>query len=69
MIKLLLSESIVKVELEYECLTVTALILAVTQQNVPVVSLLLQAKADPYHNPTLRNEDLPINLALRTGNV
>ena len=73
-IKLLLSESIVKVELEYECLVadkgaVTALVLAVEQQNAQVVSLLLQARADAYPKPTLRSRHLPIKLAVRTGNV
>ena len=74
-IKLLLFESIVKVDLESECFIPgtgagTVLTLAIAQKNVRLVALLLQGKADPSHNPRPQNNAyLPINMALRTGNV
>ena len=74
-IKVLLSESVVTVNLEHESVTlargpVTALTLAVAQENVPLVTLLLQARADPLHNPNDQNDScFPINLALEAGNI
>ena len=74
-IKVLLSESIVKVNLEHEGLLLdkglfTALTLAICLENVSIVELLLQAKADLNHNiyPEFIDSS-PINMALNTGNV
>ena len=69
LIKLLLNESIVKVNLNYISFRFTILTKAIDQENVTLVEFLLKAGADPNLKPKTKHSLSPFYVAVWEGNI